>query len=60
MTKIDLLLTIYFEDKNEEGLSMLKKLLAAVDEARLTVFVGGEKQEIGAAGVTERISRPST
>lgn len=58
MTKMDLLLTIFLEEKNDEGIVTLKKMLGAVDEAQLTLFVDGKKRQIEGVSVSERISTP--
>ena len=57
MSKMNLLLQIYFEETNDEGLSAIKQLLAHADRADLTIFAGGSRCKL--AGVNE-INVPKT
>lgn len=46
MNEINLLLRIYSNERSDEGLASLKKLIAAAEDVQLEVFAGGTKQRI--------------
>jgi hypothetical protein len=58
MSDINLLLSVYFEEKNEEGLHVMRHLLAAADDLQLTVCAAGMKQRHLGEDAVARISKP--
>jgi hypothetical protein len=48
MSNINLLLSIYFEEKNDEGLDVLKMLLSDADDSLVTVFGSGKRYQLRA------------
>jgi len=55
MTEINLLLSIYFEETLEEGLTTLTKLLAGSTDSTVTIFRSGKRQEYPAREINNNV-----
>lgn len=58
LDQIDLLLSIFFEERNEEGLKAAKMRLDSAAKVQLSVFRGGSKQRLLAGDIAASIAAP--